>query len=67
MEETTFFATPQYVYDWRGCVKDGVSETLISLYEELFEHAEEVFQFTRIRGISIEILRNVDDALEIHP
>jgi len=48
-------------------VGDGVSETIGTLYGGLFEHAEEVFQFTRIRGLAIDIPRYGDDALEIHP
>ena len=62
--EVLFYATLQYVYDWCGKVKEDISETLASLYEDLREHAEEVSQFARIRGMAIEILRYMDDVLK---
>lgn len=48
-------------------MKDGITENLNDIYEEIGGRAEEVFGFTKIRGVAIEILRYMDDALEIHP
>ena len=61
--EILFYVINAYIYKWSKKVYAGISASIVEIYEELEEHAEEVHAFVRIRGTAYKILKYIEDVL----